>query len=376
MSKPWKYDLLADWDIPLHTSNIESVQLFRAKNIRGCDNLYKHELVFETRDLTITEYKDEVEGPGVWAYAAYSKDFKGRLTLCATNICVIHDTLGIIVNSEHGSVIGTLRGYPGDVLDIELKVDFGYVFTGWDSEDYNFTNPSLPIQSILLEKTITINANFEPDKFNLTLMTTTDENNDPIGMVDESLNGLKDYNSNALIRAINTDSHTFSEWIGVNIEDKYSAETTIKIDRNNMIAIADFTVNSLSFTLGEPTNVEFATEEEAIEEETVVIVEADFGDEYDFGEEIEIIFYVSESTDEDDEYLFRYRSDEFDGDYEGVPKYKIDEFRYEDSEGNDIKDEIADLEEEYDEEYGEYYIYFSLNKNFKITPVISEYDPT
>ena len=56
--------------------------------------------------------------------------------------------------------------------------------------------------------------------------------------------------------------------------------------------------------------------------------------------------------------------------------HKIDEFRYEDSEGNDIKDEIADLEEEYDEEYGEYYIYFSLNKNFKITPVISEYDPT
>ena len=91
----------------------------------------------------------------------------------------------------------------------------------------------------MLEKTITINANFEPDKFNQLLMTTTDENNDPIGMIDESLNGLKDYNSNALIRAINTDSHTFSEWIGVNIEDKYSAETTIKIDRNNMI-VNDF----------------------------------------------------------------------------------------------------------------------------------------
>ena len=60
----------------------------------------------------------------------------------------------------------------------------------------------------------------------------------------------------------------------------------------------------------------------------------------------------------------------------GVPKYKIDSFLYLDENGVDIKDEILDLEEEYDEEYGEYYIYFTLNKNFTIVPVISNYDPT
>ena len=375
MSDNFKYQLLADWDIPLHTSDVEAVMLFKGKNIRGCNFLYNEELVFETKNLTITQYIDEVEGPGVWAYAAYSRDFKGRLTLCATNICEIHDTLGIIVNSDHGSVIGTLRGFPGDILDIDLKVDFGYVFTGWDSDDYTFADPSLVVQSILLEKTITINANFEPAKFNLSLSSVIDENGDPIGLVDETLSGLKDYLSNAPIKAINTDSHEFTEWIGINIADKYSIETTIKIDRDNMIAIADFQAVELNFNLSESDGIPFALEDDSVEEETVVIVAGDF-DSFSYGEELEASFFISEYTDENDEYVFRYDSIEHDGDYDGVPRYKIDEFTYVDENGNDIKDQIQDLDEEYDEEYGEYYVYFTINKNITIKPIISEYDPT
>ncbi len=128
MPKPWKYTLLADWDIPLHISMIESIQLYRGKNIRGCDHLYKETLVFETYDLSVTEYEDEVEGFGLWAYAAYAKDSKGNLSLCATNVCLIQDTLRIEVISEHGSVIGPLTGRPNTYLDISLEVDYGYVF--------------------------------------------------------------------------------------------------------------------------------------------------------------------------------------------------------------------------------------------------------
>lgn len=376
--KPWKYLLLADWDIPLHTSNVEAVLLFRGKNtprLGGCDFLFDEELIFETKDLTITHYVDEVQGPGRWAYAAYSRDFKGRLTLCATNVGIIYDTLQIIVNSDHGTVTGPLRGFPGNVLDIDLVVDYGYIFTEWTSEDYNFVEPSLTAQSILLEKTITINANFTPVKFNLTLSSTTYDNGDPIGLVDETLSGLKDYMSDAPIRAINTDSHNFTEWIGINIADKYSIETTIKIDRDNMIAVADFEAVELTFGLGDPDDVPFAIEDDVVEEETVFIVLGDF-DTFSYGEQLEASFFVSEYTDNDDEYVFRYDSVEYDGDYNGVPKYKIDEFLYLDENGNDIKDEIQDLDEEYDEEYGEYFVYFTINKNITIKPVISEYDPS
>ena len=378
MSGPWTYQLLADWDIPLHTSNIEAVLLFRGKNtprLGGCEFLFDEELIFETKDLTITHYVDEVQGPGRWAYAAYSRDFKGRLTLCATNVGIIHDTLQVIVNSDHGSAIGPLKGFPGNVLDIDLVVDYGYVFTEWTSEDYTFTEPSLTAQSILLEKTITINANFEPAKYNLSLSSVVDENGDPIGLVDETLSGLKDYLSDAPIKAINTNSHEFTEWIGINIADKYSIETTIKIDRDNMIAIADFQAVELNFDLSESDGIPFALEDDSIEEETVVIVEGDF-DSFSYGEELEASFFISEYTDEDDEYVFRYDSIEHDGDYDGVPRYKIDEFTYVDENGNDIKDQIEDLDEEYDEEYGEYYVYFTINKNVTIKPIISEYDPT
>ena len=71
--------MLADWDIPLHTSYVEAVLLFRGKNtprLGGCEFLFDEELIFETKDLTITHYVDEVQGPGRWAYAAYSRDFK------------------------------------------------------------------------------------------------------------------------------------------------------------------------------------------------------------------------------------------------------------------------------------------------------------
>ena len=46
---------------PAYPSMIESIQLYRGKNIQGCDHLYKETLVFETYDLSVTEYEDEVE---------------------------------------------------------------------------------------------------------------------------------------------------------------------------------------------------------------------------------------------------------------------------------------------------------------------------
>ena len=371
--KPWKYNIIADWDIPLHISQIESVLLFRGKDVKGCEDLRYEKLIFETKNLEITEYLDEVEGPGVWAYAAYSKDFEGRLTLCATNYCEIPDTLGITVNSEHGEVFGTLRGFEGDVLEIELITDFGYVFEGWTSSDYTFDEPQNEKQSITLTENITITANFSTAQFELIVRSEEDDFGDPTGEVDLTVNGFHDHGSTVQLSAINTEAYTFDFWFG-DVGDPMSNNTEIQILNEITEIIAFFNINSYSFNLGAPTNVQFALEDNAIVNETVILVEDVFG-EFEYGEEMDMYFYVSEEQDADDEYIFRYRSDEHDGDYEGIPKYKIDSFLYLDENGVDIKDQILDLEEEYDEEYGEYYIYFTLTKNFTVVPVISNYNP-
>ena len=374
MPKPWKYTLLADWDIPLHISMIESIQLYRGKNIRGCDHLYKETLVFETYDLSVTEYEDEVEGFGLWAYAAYAKDSKGNLSLCATNVCLIQDTLRIEVISEHGSVIGPLTGRPNTYLDISLEVDYGYVFLNWSSDDYVFENPTSNPQSILLDKSMTIQANYRPEKFHLTLDRVTDGFGDKIGKVDESLNGVYDYLTDATIRAVNTNAYTFTEWIGINIADRYSIETTIHIDRDFMVAVADFDINTLSVSIAESEDGSYAKSEDTIEDQTIFLAEGLLDEELDYGEPIEVFFIVSEYQDEDGEYVFRYRSDEFDGWYEGVPKYQIESFEYLDENGNDISAEIEDLEEFFDPDYGEFGAFFTLTKNVIIKPIISVYD--
>lgn len=372
-AKPWKYSILADWDIPLHVSKIESILLFRSKEVKGCENLRHEELIFETKDLEITEYLDQVEGPGLWAYAAYSKDEKGKLTLCATNYCEIPDTLSVTVNSEHGEVFGTLRGFEGDVLEIELITDFGYVFEGWTSDDYTFDDAQNERQSIILMENITITANFSTAQFELIVRSGEDDFGDPTGEVDLTVNGFHDYGSTVQLSAVNTEAYTFDFWFG-DVSDPISNNTEIEILNEITEIIAFFNINSYSFNLGAPTNVQFALEDNAIVNETVILVEDVFG-EFEYGEEMDMYFYVSEEQDADDEYIFRYRSDEHDGDYEGIPKYKIDSFLYLDENGVDIKDQILDLEEEYDEEYGEYYIYFTLTKNFTVVPVISNYNP-
>ena len=141
-----------------------------------------------------------------------------------------------------------------------------------------------------------------------------------------------------------------------------------------MVAVADFDINTLSVSIAESEDGSYAKSEDAIEDQTIFLAEGLLDEVLDYGEPIEVFFIVSEYQDEDGEYVFRYRSDEFDGWYEGVPKYQIESFEYLDENGNDISAEIEDLEEFFDPDYGEFGAFFTLTKNVIIKPIISVYD--
>ena len=136
MEEEIQFDLHVVWNMPLHITRVESYVLFRkylGKEDRGgtcsisvaetqeecadlggewtdsCSELSTDgDQVFETDNLTVTEFYDSVGLTGIWRYAVFAKHESGDLTLCTTNTFLAREIYTLTVISEHGDIFGNI----------------------------------------------------------------------------------------------------------------------------------------------------------------------------------------------------------------------------------------------------------------------------
>ena len=273
-NKHW--ELKVSWIKPFHSFNVIGYKVFR-KHIgrvdRGgycvsenktnesacledwtsaCKELETTgELIFETPFKSITEFIDTVEDTGIWRYAVYgiysmhpsqNENTYLQLTLCSTNTYFIKDTFTLEVVSPHGKVEGSFRNVEGEYLDVQLvSVEKGYIFKGWEIENYTFENPMAEKVKVFMNQNLTLTAKYEPIQYKVNVQGFN-------GEVSEEENGAHDFGSIVQIQAFPDQHNTFLGWQGENIAD-IREETTDLLVTGDMDVLGLFRYNKYNVDL-------------------------------------------------------------------------------------------------------------------------------
>lgn len=244
MEEEIQFDLHVVWNMPLHLTRVESYVLFRkylGKEDRGgtcsisvaetqeecadlggewtdsCSELSTDgDQVFETDNLTITEFYDSVGLPGIWRYAVFAKHESGDLTLCTTNTFLAREIYTLTVISDHGDIFGNILVLEGNYAQIRVVPHEGWQFTEWQSSDHNFEEPTKIQQNILMDSDKTVTAVFDIKKLSITPII----NPSNLGKL-ENLREYYDYGTDTDIEAVGLAGGTLQEWIIFTEEDEY-----------------------------------------------------------------------------------------------------------------------------------------------------------
>ena len=244
MEEDIKFDLHVVWNMPLHITRVESYVLFRkylGKEDRGgtcsisiaeteeeCSDLggiwtdsctelsMDGEQIFETDNLTITDFYDSVGIPGIWRYAVFAKHESGDLTLCTTNTFLAREIYTLTVISEHGDIFGNILALEGNYAQIRVSAHEGWEFTEWQSSDHNFEQPEKLQQNILMDADKTVTAVFGIKQLKITGVI----NPTSLGKL-ENLQEYYDYGTETNIDAVGVAGGTLQEWIIFTEQDEY-----------------------------------------------------------------------------------------------------------------------------------------------------------